>query len=66
MKVNGVVIEDSHPSCPFCISQFNGLNESQCIQAKKKMVRLGGAIENKEEEFFRMTLLSYQLKYKNN
>lgn len=65
-KLNGVQIEDSHPACPFCVSQFQGLNESQCINAKKKMLRKAAAIENKEEEFFRMSLLTYQLKYQSN
>ena len=32
----------------------------------KKMIRAGKAIENKEEEYFRMCLLSYQFIYKNN
>lgn len=29
------------------------------MQMKKKMIRAGKAIENKEEEYFRMCLLSY-------
>ena len=62
-KLNGIPVEESHPACPFCVSQFNGLNESQCVTAKKKMLRKANAIENKEEEFFRMSLLTYQLKY---
>ena len=36
------------------------------MQMKKKMIRAGKAIENKEEEYFRMCLLSYQYVYKNN
>lgn len=30
------------------------------------MLRKAAAIENKEEEFFRMSLLTYQLKYQSN
>ena len=65
--LNGTPIEDSHPECSFCATQFDLLNESECIIMKKKMVRQSNeAVRDSEEEFFRMCLLSYQLAHKGN
>lgn len=59
---NGELVEDSHPDCDFCGSQFDLLDQSQCLIMKKKMLRQSsGAVRDKEEEFFRMCLLSFQL-----
>lgn len=65
--LNGAPVEDSHPDCDFCASQFDLLDQSQCLIMKKKMLRQSsGASRDKEEEFFRMCLLSYQLANKRN
>lgn len=64
---NGAPVEDSHPACDFCASQFDLLDQSQCLIMKKKMLRQSsGAVKDKEEEFFRMCLLSFQLTNKHN
>ena len=64
---NGAPVEDSHPECEFCASQFDLLDQSQCLIMKKKMLRQStGADRDKEEVFFRMCLLSFQLTNKSN
>jgi len=37
--LNGQTIEDSHIDCDFCASQFDLLDQSQCLLVKKKMLR---------------------------
>ena len=63
----GVPIPDSHPECNFCDGQFNLLDQAQCLTEKKKLLKGKGAMEvDKEEEYFRMSLLSLQLVHKHN
>ena len=60
-------VESSHPDCPFCNVQFIGLEFDEEQQIKKNLIKKGAfKAENKEEEYFRMCLLSFQLNYKHN
>ena len=60
-------IEKSHPLCDFCLNVFKDLDESQIYTCKRKLLKKGAfTVENKEEEYFRMCLLTYQLNYKSN
>ena len=60
-------VEESHPECKFCKRQFDDINESQRENFKKNLIKKNykeKPVENKEEEFFKMCLLSFQLKHK--
>ena len=65
-------VDESHPECKFCKKQFDDVDESQKDQFKKNLLKKNKnndkpvAAENKEEEFFKMTLLSFQLTHKSN
>ena len=58
-------VDFSHPECDFCTAQFSGMSEEEIAKIKKRLIKKGAfAADNKEEEYFRMCLLSYQIKYK--
>ena len=55
-------IDESHPECKFCKKQFDEISESQRENFKKNLVKkakTSAPVENKEEEFFKMCLLSF-------
>lgn len=53
-------IIDSHPKCMFCKDQFPGKTDKDKLQMKKNMLRqLQKPKETKEEEYFKMCLLSF-------
>ena len=60
------MIEDSHSKCKFCKSNFDKLPKDEIIQLKKNMIK--GKIPqppvDKEEEYFKMSLISYQMIHK--
>ena len=62
-----MIIEDSKEDCTFCMSQFEGLNEEEIIIEKKKILRNKNMnYISPEEEFFKLSLISYQLKFDKN
>lgn len=53
-------IIDSHPKCMFCKDQFPGKTDKDRLQMKKNLLRLvQKPKETKEEEYFKMCLLSF-------
>ena len=58
---------ESHPKCGYCKGHFDQLSESE-VQKKKYKIRkfLDGKQTKKEEEYFRMCILSYQMMNQNN
>tara|TARA_B110000285_G_C15111041_1_gene611119 strand:- start:303 stop:617 length:315 start_codon:yes stop_codon:yes gene_type:complete len=50
----------SHNDCNFCNTQFADCSDEEIVRLKYKMTIFKSEIKNrKEEEFFRMVLLSY-------
>ena len=63
-SISESVIEESHPECKFCDYCFKSMNDKrEVVQTKKRMLRkIGDSSKAKsDEEFFKMTLLSYQM-----
>ena len=63
-SISESVIEESHPECKFCDYCFKQMGDKrEIIQTKKRMLRKIGdsSKANSDEEFFKMTLLSYQM-----
>ena len=62
-SVAASMIEDSHTKCKFCKSHFDKLPKEDVISLKKNMIK--GKVPpppiDKEEEYFKMTLISYQM-----
>ena len=59
--------DECHDECIFCKKLFVDQGEMQIKLTKKKIVRFLKAPEvDKEEEFFRMMLLTFQMKYRTN
>ena len=60
------MIEDSHSKCKFCKSHFDKLPKDEILQLKKNMIK--GKVPpppvDKEEEYFKMSLISYQMIHK--
>ena len=54
-------------NCKFCIYLFSELTENQTVSLKKRIFLLTKEKQdNKDEEFFRMCLLQYQMQNKDN
>jgi len=52
----------SHKDCNFCNTQFADCTDEEIVRLKYKMTIFKNDIKSKkEEEFFRMVLLSYQM-----
>ena len=52
----------SHKDCNFCNTQFADCTDEEIVRLKYKMTQFKNDIKSrKEEEFFRMVLLSYQM-----
>jgi hypothetical protein len=52
----------SHNECNFCNTQFADCTDEEIVRLKYKMTSFKNEIKSrKEEEFFRMVLLSYQM-----
>ena len=63
-SISESLIEESHPECKFCDFCFKSVGDKrEVIQTKKRMLRKIGdsSKANSDAEFFKMTLLSYQM-----
>jgi hypothetical protein len=63
-SISESTIEESHPDCKFCDYCFKKMDDKrEIVQTKKRMLRKIGdsSKANSDEEFFKMTLLSYQM-----
>lgn len=56
-------IEESHSKCKFCKTHFDNLPKQEIVKLKVNMIK--GKIPlppiDKEEEYFKMSLISYQM-----
>mmetsp|Transcript_3882 Transcript_3882/g.6600 ORF Transcript_3882/g.6600 Transcript_3882/m.6600 type:complete len:134 (-) Transcript_3882:37-438(-) len=67
MSIQSGQVGQSHDKCEFCNQLFKQMDERQQQQLRKQLLQRGANyIENKEEEFFKMSLLSYQINNKQN